>query len=121
MTKDELIQMGRDVSDIRFMRGYVERTFEDVIAQGRAWSRFRAALRDHPDPQTVADAKQAEIDQMFAWEPFHNGRARPADGGAAMKRLEEYRRDRALTLYCFAKLRFAGSRATGFTMQPSAG
>jgi hypothetical protein len=77
MTNDALIQMGRDVSDNRFMRGFaIERSFAEVIAQGRAWSRFQAALRDHPDPHAVAAAKKAEIDQMFAWERFHNARAR---------------------------------------------
>ena len=75
--RDRRLDAEADVQRESVLRGfYVERTFEDVIAQGRASSRFRAALRDHPDPQAVADAKQAEIDQMFAWERFHNGRAR---------------------------------------------
>jgi hypothetical protein len=77
MTNQELEQMGRDLSDIRYRRGFaIERSYADVIAQGRAWSRFEAALRAHPDPQGVAAAKQAEIDQMFAWEECHNARAR---------------------------------------------
>src|SRR5262245_33969033 len=77
MTNDALIQMGRELSDIRFMRGFaIERSLADVMAQGRAWSRFEAALRDHPDPHAVRAAKQAEIDQMFAWERFHHARAR---------------------------------------------
>jgi hypothetical protein len=77
MRNDALIQMGRDLSDIRYRRGFaIERSYADVIAQGRAWSRFEAALRAHPDPRGVAAAKRAEIDRMFYWEEEHNARAR---------------------------------------------
>lgn len=76
-TKAELIKMAQDFSDLRFMRGFhYNRTFEGVIAQGRAWSEFEAALRGCGDPQAVAAARQAEIDRMFAWEAFYNERAR---------------------------------------------
>jgi hypothetical protein len=76
-TRAVLIQMAQDFSDLRFARGlYCERTFQDAIAQGRAWSELEAALRDCEDPESVRAARKAEIERMFAWERFHNDRAR---------------------------------------------
>ena len=77
MTKAELIEKGRDLSDLRFMRGFAyDRSFDDIVSQGRAASEFAAALRDCGDSQAAAEARQAEIARMYEWHAFYNERAR---------------------------------------------
>lgn len=69
--------MGRDLSDLRFMRGFVyDRSFDDIVSQGRAASEFAAALRDCGNPSAAARARQAEIERMYEWHAFYNERAR---------------------------------------------
>jgi hypothetical protein len=77
MTNAELARMGERLADLRCMRGFkCDRSFEDVIQQGRAASQFAGACRDHPDMAGAIKAERAEKRRVLAWSDFYNERGK---------------------------------------------